>query len=100
MKGKDSLRGGDTDDARRKAAALLGSIKTEAKAASSRENGKKAPPGPGRNPVPLAEIRCTCDAGEALGGHRWNCPRGQAIKRRQAQGRDVLTGAPLESAAA
>lgn len=100
MKGKASLRGGDTDEARRAAAALLGSIKTEAKATSSRENGKKAPPGPGRSPVALAEIRCTCDAGEALEGHRWNCPRGQAIKRRQAQGRDVLTGAPLEGASA
>ena len=89
----------ENTDARRAAAALLGSIRSEAKAAASRANGaKNAAGGPGRTPAALWGIRCTCGAGEVVDGHRWSCPRGQAVKRRRAQGRDVLTG-ELEGAA-
>ena len=77
------------------AAVALGSIRTERKAAASRENGKRASPGPGSPPKPLLSIRCTCSAGEALEAHKWDCPRGQAIKRRIKEGRDILTGALL-----
>jgi hypothetical protein len=80
------------------AAVALGSRKSDRKAAASRENGKRASPGPGSPPKPLLEIRCTCTTGEALEGHRWDCPRGQAIKRRIKEGRDVLTGALLVTA--
>lgn len=88
-----------SDEAKREAARLMGSIRTEKKAASSKANGFK--PGHtvvgGRKSEPLAEIRCTCEAGEALEGHRWDCPRGQAIKRRIKQGRDIQTGEKLEA---
>lgn len=94
MKGKESLKGGDAA-ARKAAAALMGSARTEKKAVASRANGRLAPPGPGKPPVPLFSFSCPCEVGDALEGHRWNCPRGQAIKRRIAQGRDVLTGKPL-----
>jgi hypothetical protein len=80
------------------AAVALGSIRTEAKALASRENGKKAAPGPGLSPKPLLSISCTCVAGKALEGHKWDCPRGQAIKRRLKEGRDILTGEKLVSA--
>lgn len=75
-----------TDEERKQAAAMMGSARTEAKAAASRENGKKAPPGPGRSLSPLDSIRCTCAAGDSLEGHKWDCPRGQAIKRRMKAG--------------
>ena len=82
-----SLRAADTTaEARREAARLMGSVTSELKAQRARENGRKAPPGPGRSQLPLSEITCTCEAGEALEGHRWNCPRGQAIKRRKKAG--------------
>jgi hypothetical protein len=77
------------------AAVALGSIKTERKAAASRENGKRASAGPGVPPKPLMEIQCTCTAGESLEGHRWDCPRGQAVKRRKKEGRNLLTGTLL-----
>jgi len=78
------------------AAVALGSRKSEAKAAASRENGRKSSPGPGVPPKPLSGIRCSCTAGEALEGHKWDCPRGQAIKRRIKENRDIQTGAKLE----
>lgn len=90
-----TLRRKDTpQDVRREAARLLGGISTPRKAAASRANGFKpgAAPGPGRAPLGLLDISCTCDAGTALEGHRWNCPRGQAVKRRRAQGKDPMTG--------
>ncbi len=76
-----------TTEERRKAAAAMGSARTEAKAAASRRNGLKNALKAGRPVKPLSEIRCTCDAGESMTGHRWNCPRGQAIKRRQKAGK-------------
>lgn len=88
------------EEARREAARLLGSIRTERKAAASRANGFKPGHafGAGRKPVPLLEIPCTCAAGEALEGHHWKCPRGQAVKRRIAAGRDPMTGAEVRAA--
>lgn len=64
-------------------AGFLGSIKTEKKAASSRENGKS-----GGRPVgtvkPLLEIPCNCNGGDTLtvAAHPTSCPRGRAIRRR------------------
>ena len=102
MQGRESLRGGSSPEQRRKAAAMMGSARTQRKAASSRANGRLAPPGPGMAPAPLLTIPCIvrvgknagapCPGGESLSGHHWSCPRGQAIKRRLAQGRDVWTG--------
>lgn len=81
-----------TDDQKRKAAAALGSIRSEKKAASSAKNGALAPPGPGRSPAPLFSLACSCGAGDVTEGHKTSCPRGQAVKRRQREGRDLLTG--------
>jgi hypothetical protein len=75
-----------SDEERREAARLMGSLTSDRKARSSAENGKLAPPGPGRSPKPLEEYPCTCAVGDSLDGHRWNCPRGQAIKRRRKAG--------------
>lgn len=78
-----------TEEERREAARLLGSIITPKKRAhieklrqNAAENGKLG----GRPLMPLSEIPCNCEAGDSLEGHRWNCPRGQAIKRRQKAG--------------
>lgn len=76
--------------ARRIAARVLGSAKSERKAATSRANGRLAPPGPGRPPRPLLTFPCTCGRGPALEGHPTTCKRGRAIRRRQK------AGAPLE----
>ena len=83
-----------TREQRAAAARLLGSITTERKAAAARENGRLAPPGPGRTPMHLFDIPCRCGVGEVVEGHRAACPRGAAVKRRTAQGKDLLTGAP------
>ena len=85
-----------TEEARREAARAMGSARTPAKAEAARRNGFKpgnqAARNGGRKPKQLAEIPCKCEAGEALEGHKWDCPKGQAIKRRQADGLDLLTG--------
>lgn len=62
------------------AARALGSIRTEKKAASSRENGKKG----GRPFLPLEAIPCNC-GGEGL-NHKSTCQRGKAIRYRQRKG--------------
>lgn len=63
------------------AAAALGRIKTEKKAAASRKNGKLS----GGPPLkPLANIPCNC-GGEAL-AHSSTCPRGRRIRVRRRQG--------------
>ena len=65
---------------RREFARMLGSIRTEKKARSSRENGKKG----GRRIQPLETITCTC-GGEGL-EHRSTCPRGRVIRYRRKKG--------------
>lgn len=71
-----------SDEARREAARIMGSARTPKKLEAARRNapinGKKG----GRPRKLLSEIPCSCPAGDALEGHRWNCLRGQAIKRR------------------
>lgn len=86
-----------SEEAKREAARLMGSISTPKKAASSKANGFK--PGnscgknQGRKHKQLSEFVCICDLPEdALEGHRWDCMRGQAIKRRIKEGRDLQTG--------
>jgi hypothetical protein len=90
-----------TDEQRAAAGRALGSIRTEKKAEAARRNGFK--PGhkfsPGRPARPLSEFACTCEAGEALTGHHWRCPRGQAIVRRNKEGRDPITGKTTEATA-
>ena len=81
-------RGDAPPDALSEAARQMGRTRSERKAATSRENAARRMPEqmPGRTPKPLAEIPCRCDAGGAMVGHRWDCPRGQAIKRREKAG--------------
>ncbi len=75
--------------ARSEAARLMGRARTEAKITSSLRNLDARPEDKkgGRPQKPLAEIPCRCEAGAALTGHRWDCPRGQAVKRRQKAGK-------------
>jgi hypothetical protein len=82
------LRAKDTETAS-EAGRLLGSITTPKKREASRQNilaAKARGKVGGRPTKPLTEIPCRCEAGEALEGHRWDCPRGQAIKRRRKAG--------------
>ena len=78
-----------TPDARSEAARLMGRARTDAKIAAVMRNLAARPEDKkgGRPQKPLAEIPCRCEAGDALEGHRWNCPRGQAIKRRRKAGK-------------
>jgi len=62
------------------AARALGSIRTEKKAASSRENGKKG----GGQLKPLDTIPCDC-GGDGL-QHKSTCPRGRRISQRRRTG--------------
>lgn len=90
-----------TEEARREAARAMGSARTPAKTEAARRNGFKpgnqAAKNGGRKPKPLGEISCKCGVGEALEGHKWDCPKGQAIKRRQAEGLDLVTGAKVSA---
>jgi hypothetical protein len=67
------------------AARALGRIRTEKKARSSRENGKKG----GGQIKPLASIVCNCGAGDSL-EHLTTCPRGRVIRYRTKQGLPML----------
>lgn len=62
------------------AARALGSVRTEKKAASSRENGKLG----GRPLKRLEDIPCTC-GGEGL-NHLSTCQRGRTIRVRRKKG--------------
>lgn len=82
----ESLRGGNAD-ARSEAARLMGSVKSEKKAAAARANAQKT-----YKPMKaLADIVCQCErpAGE-LGlppfKHKSTCLRGRAIKYRLQKG--------------
>lgn len=83
------------------AAALLGSISTPKKAAASARNGfkpgNKASRNGGRPWKALSEVDCDCKGGQSADAsdHTWRCPKGQAIRRRIKEGRDILTGALL-----
>lgn len=72
---------------RRAAAALMGRARTPAKIAASRRNALLGAEKGGRPLKPLADIECACGVGDALEGHNWACPRGQAIKRRRKAGK-------------
>jgi hypothetical protein len=100
MKESARLRAGDLSKEQKKAAAaLLGSIRSDKKSKASRINLANRPPEKrgGLTPKLLGDISCSCSAGDALDGHRWDCPRGQAIKRRIKENRDIQTGAKLNS---
>ena len=75
---------GDDPEARKRAAAVLGGARTEAKARAARENGAKNPGG--RAPMPLSSFPCTCGRGDSLDGHPTTCPRGVTIWRRRRKG--------------
>lgn len=81
------LRTGDAD-ARRQAAALMGSATTPRKKVSSAENGKLG----GKRMTPLADIACTCGAGDVTVNedrkplHPTTCPRGRVIRYRLTKG--------------
>lgn len=82
----ESLRGGDAD-ARSEAARLMGSVKSDKKAAAARINAQKT-----YKPMKLlADIVCTCertagDVGLPPFQHKSTCLRGRAIKYRTAKG--------------
>jgi hypothetical protein len=63
-----------------KAARALGRIRTEKKAAASRENGKLG----GGQTKRLADIPCSC--GEGVTEHKSTCRRGIAIRYRTKKG--------------
>jgi hypothetical protein len=65
-------------------AVALGSIKTEKKTRSSRENAKKA----GRKPLPIDTIECTCGRGAApVEQHPMVCKRRRALYAREYRAR-------------
>lgn len=70
------------------AARAMGQVKSEAKTKAARKNATRPRPN-ARKPRPnalkkLADIKCTC-TGSGL-EHRSYCPRGRAIRYRQARG--------------
>ena len=64
----------------------MGSARTPAKIAAARENVAKARSL--RSFKPLADIPCTCGAGESL-EHKSTCPRGRTIRRRRKLGQPL-----------
>jgi hypothetical protein len=62
-----------------------GSVRSERKAAASRENAKLG----GRPLTPIEEIECTCGRGAGLEGHKATCKRARAIKRRETAGKPL-----------
>ena len=69
-----------------RAMSVIGSRKTERKAKSSAENGRRFGGRPKGTLTPLSDLLCTCGAGESVENHKSNCPRGRAIRRRLAAG--------------
>jgi hypothetical protein len=71
-------------EARKQAAILMGSVKSDKKTRAANENLAKRPPDKlgGRKAKPIEEYPCVC----GLDIHHWSCPRGQAIKRREKMG--------------
>lgn len=64
----------------REYAALIGSIKTPKKAASSAKNGAKG----GRPLAPIESFECRC--GKCPDDPKTYCPRGRVILKRRAKG--------------
>ena len=82
------LRGDDAEQ-RRVAASLMGKARSERKTLAAQNNAKK----PRNRPVkPLADIACTCGAGDATVNaegkplHPTTCPRGRVIRYRLTKG--------------
>ena len=86
---KGALLRGEDADARRLAASVMGKARTPRKQASSAENGRRYG---GKKIKPLAEIACTCGAGDVTVSaegkplHPTTCPRGRVIRYRLAKG--------------
>lgn len=84
---RPALAAADADEEqRREAARMMGRARSEAKAEAARRNSLLSIGKGGRPTKPLSEIACKCGVGDALEGHKWDCPRGQAIKRRKKAG--------------
>lgn len=66
------------------AASALGSIGSDEKKRAAKERAARCgtPVSPGRTPVPLSALLCTCPVGDGEELHRSYCPRGQAQRRR------------------
>ena len=74
---------------RSQAAAMMGRARSEKKTAAAQNNAKK----PRQRPVkPMAEIACTCSAGDVTINaegkplHPTTCPRGRVIRYRLTKG--------------
>ena len=86
VKAGAEIHAGD-QDARREAARLMGSVKSDRKTAAARANAQKT-----FKPMKaLADIPCICelpegDAGRPPFQHKSTCLRGRAIKYRLAKG--------------
>jgi len=82
------VRSSPSTEATTKAAALLGSIKTPKKSASSRATIKKAHAGRRAKRRAVLEIPCECSGGASLNrsDHVGACPRYQAIYYREKHG--------------
>jgi hypothetical protein len=83
------MRGMDEKELISRAMSVIGARTSLAKAATSRENGRRGgrPRGTGK---PLAEISCNCGA-VADDAHKATCPRGRAFRRRQKQNEAAST---------
>ncbi len=70
------------------AAAILGSIKTPKKTASSRASIQKAHAGRRAQRKPISSIACTCGGGASLdrAQHVGTCPRYHALYYREKRG--------------
>ena len=81
-----ALKSATTQEEKNAAAVALGSIRSEKKAATSRQNilaAKAAGKQGGREPKPISAFACTCGRGDSLEGHPTTCPRGLVIWRRK-----------------
>jgi hypothetical protein len=73
----------DEQELIKRAMSVIGSRKSERKAISSAANGRQFGGRPKGTVKPLADFKCTCGAGDSM-EHKSSCPRGKAIRRREA----------------